>query len=1531
MEKKDLIVQLFVPKCADNGRIGTAYPVAKNVLLTAAHVVGDQPGTSVEARWWHQENPEWITCGEILWDGRIQSPSFDVVLLHCDFPRRVSSNWGLLINAPPRDNLIWAGEGFPLVGGKATNAVPLQGSMHSMGNSSKYFHLSVTAGAEIDEGWLGASGSPVFLDDYIIGVIVRAPRNFSAARFEAVPSFKLLENRQFRAHVNFFEPEACQELARDFAHPYGQPSRQGLVESGKRLLHTSRPASDQLFADSNALVGYLTRVRNRMNCVPWPWLQDNDSNVFFQNLHVQVRVSDQPRDVEAVSDDKIEFGAPLRKEAELRDYASNSDESRFSTFPQTWSSLRSRIGEAVVLGDPGSGKTTLSRYEAWLVAGEQLTRIQDDPSSVLNAEIPIYLRLADIAKALHNDPTIDRATLIRNLVTSDVTGFSCSPAEQSIIDCKLREQQFCLILDGLDEVPSYHYDDLIRWLDTWTTRRTRRMYITSRIVGYRGLPSHVCQNELELVAFSPLEIRNFVDGYFGTTRDVETGVLLSRCFWNDLVARPQLVGLAQTPLMLQMMCLAYVNAAGPNRMPNDRIQLYKKCIEGMLGGWPNARRTNVHQDLTPPEQRLVNLSVKLLAELAWILGEKDPDHTLFSPVEIFRALESEHCLSLSKRLGLTTQQCLNHLTIECGVLIRNSLGDEAPFSFLHRSFYEYLLAVAISSRSNWLQLAVERFYDDRWSEPLSILGSVLETDDLLEVDRNPTNRVARYINTLVEESGKDMLLRPLVLLCRVAENVTSIGSSSRTDLASILLNLIQESAISDERPLSVVAYASPAWMALGFLDAPLGTHASKVSVQLISALDTAIGPTAGQNDAVISALRRSRSLRRVLINAFDLPDASIRERAAKLLFLLPLLYDDECETLQSLMVGERSRSVRLFIGAALAKHEWVTTPVLDALVASMPSDSTVLQHVVGALSLAGRAISEYSSARSVNSDHDTQMYLFVDNAHPRYKRVLIRLVSWLLESDDLSSCRLIARAVRTISIDANDIHDIACNEFAHAIVGDQKAIERLTQISPALALRVGCSVMRSAGGFSYIDLYGGQWLISGISNGPQPFAIDDRTVAQLASLSQNKQRAAQAFVAQAISLVSFVAEPPTDAARMMLSSVSEHVRSAMAMQLVRLRGRGAHVDDKIWDSVMHLRQDSSEKVRLSIVETYQAFPYASQLDPGDLQDLVNDDSLFVRSLSVCYLKRSGVEVGSKMDEVVAELIDCFLQESQPREGISYYSEFDHFDFAKFFSPDSAAWTEEETFAPGQNGASPSRSECVDLLGQVAVHSTRAEQFLCDALCSDDYRWMVIEELAAQENLPSSLANIMSEYEHDQNMYDLLVEEEDDYRFPTRPSLEFIENYTDRAYMVKQDLYENYQMDYDSDEGVARALLTHEQGAVRLEAVDWLLQREHISDKTVKQLLVVFDNENDAWVRRNMLELIRPLSLDHSEFLDLLLERARHTSSVDEVFEHLRTVFYAIQDPLEPGHLCSALRDLHSSTTKRLNELAWFPPNPHRKS
>jgi hypothetical protein len=64
------------------------------------------------------------------------------------------------------------------------------------------FELGVDDPAKSPDLWQGASGSPVFVDGKIQGVIITAPTNFPANRFAAAPMWRLLQDDAFRKAVN---------------------------------------------------------------------------------------------------------------------------------------------------------------------------------------------------------------------------------------------------------------------------------------------------------------------------------------------------------------------------------------------------------------------------------------------------------------------------------------------------------------------------------------------------------------------------------------------------------------------------------------------------------------------------------------------------------------------------------------------------------------------------------------------------------------------------------------------------------------------------------------------------------------------------------------------------------------------------------------------------------------------------------------------------------------------------------------------------------------------------------------------------------------------------------------------------------------------------------------------------------------------------------------------------------------------------------------------------------------------------------
>jgi hypothetical protein len=209
---KNLTVEIFVPTQGSEGKtgnIGTGYPVGKGLLITACHVLfppdqdDDYP---IQLRWRHpglqDDEKDWMPIEAVVW----QSPGdLDVALLRARFPRAIEG-WGFLTDSKPDDSMRWVSEGFAKAGGKDDNQrrrVAMQGQACSAGDVDNQFELINRAPVAEDKLWQGASGSPVFVDRRILGIVITCPENFKAARLRATPCWKLLEQADFRAAIGY--------------------------------------------------------------------------------------------------------------------------------------------------------------------------------------------------------------------------------------------------------------------------------------------------------------------------------------------------------------------------------------------------------------------------------------------------------------------------------------------------------------------------------------------------------------------------------------------------------------------------------------------------------------------------------------------------------------------------------------------------------------------------------------------------------------------------------------------------------------------------------------------------------------------------------------------------------------------------------------------------------------------------------------------------------------------------------------------------------------------------------------------------------------------------------------------------------------------------------------------------------------------------------------------------------------------------------------------------------------------------------
>lgn len=230
----------------------------------------------------------------------------------------------------------------------------------------------------------------------------------------------------------------------------------------------------------------------------------------------------------------------------------------------------------VILGDPGGGKSTLSRkFTADLAAD----RLPD-----LRGRVPFYLELREYATVVRGR---NRRTLVEQIEETCKSPYNIE-APENAIEYMLLNDKAVVILDGLDElldVSLRRY--VVEAVEGFAHRfPTCPMLVTSRRIGY----SEAALNEdlftrASLEGFNYLQVADYVNKWFTLDENIEEARQgqLARSFLSD----SQFVAdLRVNPLMLSLMCGIY---ASESYIPRNRPDVYEKCALLLFESWDKQR------------------------------------------------------------------------------------------------------------------------------------------------------------------------------------------------------------------------------------------------------------------------------------------------------------------------------------------------------------------------------------------------------------------------------------------------------------------------------------------------------------------------------------------------------------------------------------------------------------------------------------------------------------------------------------------------------------------------------------------------------------------------------------------------------------------------------------------------------------------------------------------------------------------------------------------------------------------------------
>lgn len=502
------------------------------------------------------------------------------------------------------------------------------------------------------------------------------------------------------------------------------------------------------------------------------------------------------------------------REVAARGLEHNADDTRARQLlnrlmaPRTALELIRHEPALVLLGDPGSGKSTVLRHlalgfaHARLSAGEAEVQLDPELAWAGPLPLPILVQLRRFAEEL-TAPADSADPLLRHLERV-LAGDRLAALARHLM-ARLEEGSAVVLLDGLDEVA----DDTRRaWASQaaalFQSRFPRsRVVLTSRIYAYREpclLPA-----PFRVVTLQPLteEAQDAFLARWYRAALLQGSELIgdeqtraaderSRELIQALGRRPRLREIAGNPLLLTMIALVHQQRF---RLPQQRAELYRECLLVLLEQWEQRRADGARAGLAAELGVRDDIDrLALIQPVAYELqerGREEASHREVCAWLLPRFLELAE--NNGERAKDLIGRFLSFLEGRSGLLIARDIKER--YAFPHKTFQEYLVARELIASAQLLEEVRRRRHEPTWREVILLAAGNLVASGLA--------RQAQGIAWALLEAdpeGSDGFYRSAVLAGEVVEELGGVlgreGQALKEQVVAALVELVQGGRLS---------------------------------------------------------------------------------------------------------------------------------------------------------------------------------------------------------------------------------------------------------------------------------------------------------------------------------------------------------------------------------------------------------------------------------------------------------------------------------------------------------------------------------------------------------------------------------------------------------------------------------------------------------------------------------------------------------------------------------------------------------------
>lgn len=418
-----------------------------------------------------------------------------------------------------------------------------------------------------------------------------------------------------------------------------------------------------------------------------------------------------------------------------------------------------------ILGDPGSGKSTVLKYLARKVCQNRST------THLYSDLVPIIIKGSEFAKYVQTTSKQLAEYIIDHI----------EKKYELLFTKKLETDQLLVLVDGIDEINIANIrHDVVNRINAFIAHYPNiKIIVSSRLVGYKETRLNGFFNHLKVLEFGEEQIKNFVKNWYlsiayNSDKDEQSALNKATELYKAIEENPSVLKMASNPLLATIIALIYYQG---NSLPEKRATLYDIATSTFLENWVKQRES---KNLAKFDKDSL---VEILAPISFYIHQ-NYSTGLISESELKIKL-AEELKRINPYLNLKEEKqdikdIIEFLREDAGFLFEKGYGEngEPFFGFVHQTFQEYFTSIEFKTR--WKESAFKENLDDyafssNWIEVIKLAASLFKANEPSRLGRRYTTDFVK--NMLQVKDSYPEVYRPLALVLNILSEDTEIEFS----------------------------------------------------------------------------------------------------------------------------------------------------------------------------------------------------------------------------------------------------------------------------------------------------------------------------------------------------------------------------------------------------------------------------------------------------------------------------------------------------------------------------------------------------------------------------------------------------------------------------------------------------------------------------------------------------------------------------------------------------------------------------------